>query len=461
MSRSASATVPVLCAMALVVLDAGFVNVALPTIGGEFAATPSRSLLVVSAYQSALLIGLLPCAHAADRIGYRRLFVTGVVLSAGASLLCALAPTLHLLVAGRILQGLGAAAIMSLGIPLLRFALGTDGLPAAIAWNALVVAICSAAAPAAGAFLLSFAGWRWLFVVTLPITTLALVTARALPAVRGTGRSIDPLGVTLYAAVTGCVVAAAEVARAAPLAALGLAVAASACAYWLIARERDRQAPLLPLDLLALRPFRASVTASLFFFTAQSAGLLALSFHLQLSLGRSAAAAGLVLALWPLAVAATSPLANRLADRFASASLCAAGAALLAGGLAAMASSPSDGSIAPLAACAFICGVGFGLFQVPNNRNMFLTAPQSRSAAAGGLQGSARLTGQTTGALIVAFLLSAAPIAAAPRLAIGVASIAALLAAWVSRQGAAPHSDGADLVWVDSELRGAPAASAR
>jgi DHA2 family multidrug resistance protein-like MFS transporter len=93
-----------------------------------------------------------------------------------------------------------------------------------------------------------------------------------------------------------------------------------------------------------------------------------------------------------------------------------------------------DGSIAPIAACALISGAGFGLFQVPNNRNMFLSSPPSRSAAAGGLQGTARLCGQTAGALLVAFVLSAAPIAQAPRLAFGIAAAAALIAAWVSRR---------------------------
>ncbi len=106
----------------------------------------------------------------------------------------------------------------------------------------------------------------------------------------------------------------------------------------------------------------------------------------------------------------------------------------MAAGLAGTALWPLNDSVAPLAACALICGAGFGLFQVPNNRNMFLAAPPERSAAAGGLQGTARLTGQTGGALLVAFVLSAAPIALVPRLAFGIAAAAALLAAWVSRR---------------------------
>jgi len=228
-------------------------------------------------------------------------------------------------------------------------------------------------------------------------------------------------------------VLAVEFGRRASLSSIFLPVAAIAFASWLCARERRKEAPLLPIDLLALRPFRASATASVFFFTAQSAGLLALPFYIQLSLGRSATSAGLVFMLWPLAVASVSPIASRMAERLTSATLCTAGALLMSAGLAGTALWPVEGSIAPLAACALISGVGFGLFQVPNNRTMFLTAPPARSAAAGGLQGTARVTGQTAGALLVTFVLSAAPIDYAPPLACGLAAAAALVAAWISR----------------------------
>jgi DHA2 family multidrug resistance protein-like MFS transporter len=430
--RERMAIAAVLSAMALVVLDAGIVNVALPTIGAAFAETPARSLRVVSAYQLALLFGLLPCAHIADRVGYGRLFVAGILIFGGSAVLCALAPTLPWLVAARALQGLGGAAIMALGIALLRQALGPERLGAAIAWNALVVALCSALAPAATALLLPLAGWRWLFLVPLPMAALALISAPALPASGASGRPIDPLSLSLFAAAAALMVVAAELAPALPWAAAAIAAAALASAGGLFVRERGSKAPLVPFDLLALRPFCQSAAASTLLFAGQSAGLLALPFYLQLSLGRSVATTGLVLTLWPLAVAAASRATNRLADRVSPASLCAAGALLLAAGLAAAALWPIERTIAPLAACALVCGIGFALFQVPNNRTLFLSAPPGRSAAAGALQGTARIAGQTAGALLVAFVLSAAPLADAPRLALGLAAIAALLAALVS-----------------------------
>jgi DHA2 family multidrug resistance protein-like MFS transporter len=422
----------VLCAMALVVLDAGMVGVALPTIARTFAEPPAGSLMVVTAYQLALLMGLLPCAHIADRVGHRRLFASGILLFAGSAVLCALATTFPLLVAARFLQGLGGAAIMALGVALLRSALGAERLTSAIGWNALVVAFCSALGPAAGALLLSIADWRWLFLIALPTAAAALIAAGALPPEKASARPLDPRGVALYAAAVACLVAGVQAVRWAPLGAFLLGAAALCLGRWLIARERFKPAPLIPLDLLALRPFRASAAASLFFFTGQSAGLLALPFYIQLSLGRSAAAAGLILALWPVAVIIVSPIATRLAGRLEAGSLCAAGGLLLAVGLVGMALWPVGETIAPLAAFAMVSGAGFGLFQVPNNRTMFLAAPRHRSAAAGGLQGSARLAGQTAGALLVALVLSAAPPAVAPQIAFCLAAAAALIAAWMS-----------------------------
>jgi DHA2 family multidrug resistance protein-like MFS transporter len=440
-ARERLALASVLCAMAMAVLDAGILNVALPTVSRALGETPARTMLAVTSYQAALLIGLLPAAHIADRVGSRRLFVCGVTLFTGAALLCAVAPSLHWLAAARALQGLGGAAIMALGIALLRSALGAERLGAAIAMNALVVAACSALGPAVGALALSVAGWRWLFLLALPAGALALLAAPALPAARpAAGRRIDLAGVSLFAAAGAGLVAAAELARSMTGAATVVGLAAAAASVWLVARERGKAAPLLPLDLLALRRFRRSAAASALFFTAQSGGLLALPFYLQLSLGRSAAAAAFVLALWPAAVIATSRVANRLADRFGCEPVCAAGAVILAGGLAATASWPAGSSVAPIGGCALLCGIGFGLFQISNNRILFLSAPADRSAAAGGLQGTARLAGQTAGALLVGAILSSAPQAGAAPLAIGIAAVAALLAAAVAAIGAPPRN---------------------
>ncbi|KQX22599.1 hypothetical protein ASD39_08455 [Sphingomonas sp. Root50] len=430
--------IAVLSAMALVVLDAGLINVALPVIGTALKVTPARAILAVSAYQTALVIGLLPSAQLADRFGYRRLFVGGLALFSAASIACAFATGLAMLVAARVAQGLGGAAIMALGIALLRFALGTEQLGRAIGWNAMTVALCSAAGPIAGALILAAAPWPWLFLAKLPIIAVALIASRALPDVAPSRARVDAMGIAMHGSAAALILVAAGMAIAHPLRAALLGGGAVVLAAALIQRQKSQPAPLWPIDLLTRRPFRIAVIASICCFTGQSAGLLALPFYLQLGLGHGPVGAGLVMTCWPLTVAIASIAANRLAERFGSAWLCMAGGATLGAGLLLLALWPVRVDVTPLAIGAALSGLGFGLFQTPNNRTLFLTAPPERGAAAGGMQGSARLIGQTAGALVIGLLLACASPLTALRIGLALAALFALVAALVSALEARP-----------------------
>jgi DHA2 family multidrug resistance protein-like MFS transporter len=141
---------------------------------------------------------------------------------------------------------------------------------------------------------------------------------------------------------------------------------------------------------------------------------------------------GLFITPWPLTVAVVAPLAGRLSNTVSSAWLCAAGGACFAIGLAAAALLPLHGAPWPLIPCVMLCGLGFGLFQVPNNRNMLLSAPRERSGAAGGMQGTARLSGQTAGAVLMTVLFTLTSVAFAPRIGLGIAAALALAAGFVS-----------------------------
>lgn len=369
-----------LAAMTLVVLDAAMVNAALPTIGKSLHAEPARAVGVVTAYQLGLVAMLLPAAALGQRLGYWQVFTAGVSLFTLASTLCALSPSLPWLLAGRVLQGVGGAGVMALGVALLRHSVPHDRLGEAIGWNALVVALSSAAGPAVGAMVLSCASWPWIFAVNVPIGLVVLAAARALPRVVGDGRP----------------------------------------------------SPLMPFDLLRMRPFGVSVAASILCFAGQSAGLVALPFHLQHAYSLTPIATGLYLMAWPLAVAVAGPIAGRFAGHFSTERLCLIGGFLLAVGLASAAAWPSGARPEGLACCAVVCGLGFGLFNVANNRSMFLSAPRARSAAAGALQGLARLTGQACGAIAMAWMFRQTSLDVAPRAGFAAGAILTLMAGVVS-----------------------------
>jgi MFS transporter, DHA2 family, multidrug resistance protein len=430
--RRTAAIAAVLAAMVLAVLDTAIANVALPSIARSLHVTPGASVWVITAYQTALVMGLLPCAAMGESVGHRRVFTIGIGLFTAASLLCAVSPSLPWLVASRFLQGLGAAAVMALGIALLRLIVPHHQLGAAIGWNALAVALSSAAGPTVGAVVLSVTSWPWLFALNLPLGAAVLLATRALPRVAGTARPLDRFSVALNGAAFASLVVGAEMLVAEPaLAALLLTLAALSLTK-LIRREMQTEAPLIPLDLLRNASFRISVIASICCFAGVTIGLLSLPFLLQHGLGQNTLSTGFYMTPWPLTVAIAAPLAGRLASRIPTARLCAAGGVFLAVGLTSISLWPWQGSLSPMVLLTMLCGLGFGLFQVPNNRNMFLSTPRERSGAAGGMQATARLTGQTAGGVITSLLFTMAPASEAPNLGLGIAAVLTLAAGLVS-----------------------------
>jgi MFS transporter, DHA2 family, multidrug resistance protein len=430
--RRGAAIACVLAATVLVVLGAAIANVALPTIAGSLRVAPAQSVWIITAYQAALVMALLPCAALGESLGYRRVFTGGVALFIGASGLCALSPALPLLVAARFLQGLGGAAVMALGVALLRVVVPHQRLGAAIGWNALAVALSSAAGPTIGAAILSGASWPWLFAVNLPLGVAVLFVTRALPDVSGTTRPLDLCSVALNGATFASLVIGAELLPARPVSATVLIAVAAVAVVMLVRREMPKQVPLIPFDLLRAGSFRISVIASVLCFSGVAASLVALPFYLQHGLGLDAWMTGLYMTPWPLTVAIAAPLAGRLANRVSTALLCATGGVCLAIGLAAVALWPLQGHPLQFVKLTMLCGLGFGLFQVPNNRDMLLAAPRERSGAAGGMQGTARLAGQTAGAIIMTQLFTLTSVDAAPRIGLGIAAVLTLAAGLVS-----------------------------
>ncbi|MBB3181176.1 MFS transporter [Variovorax sp. Sphag1AA] len=428
----AAAVAAVLAAMVLVVLDAGIANVALPTIARSLQVTPGMSVWVITAYQTALVMGLLPCAALGESQGHRGVFAIGVAVFTAASALCALSPSLPWLVAARFLQGLGGAAVMSLGVALLRSIVPRQQLGAAIGWNALAVALSSAAGPTIGALILSHASWPWLFLLNVPLGAAVLLAARALPALKGTGRWLDLISVALNAGALAALVIGAELLIEKPAVAVLLLGAAALGLTMLVRREMPKAVPLVPLDLLRSPSLRVSVIASVSCFSGTTLGLMALPFYLQHSFELDALTTGLHMTPWPLTVALVAPLAGRLADRMPTSWLCVTGAGILAVALGAASLWPFQGRPQALVLITVVCGIGFGLFQVPNNRNMFLSAPDERSGAAGGMQGTARLAGQTAGGIVMSLLFTVASADTAPRIALGIAAVLTFAAGFVS-----------------------------
>ncbi len=416
----------------LVVLDGAIANIALPSIAASFHSSPSDTVWVVSSYQLAVLIALLPCGALGEMFGPRRVYLLGVALFTLASAGCAFAPSLAVLVVSRFIQGFGGGAIMALATMNLRFAVPQKMLGTIIGVNAMTIAIASAAGPGIAGAILAVAKWPWLFAVNIPIGIAVVLCGGLLAHTHGIARKLDALALVANTAMFVLFFSGADRVTKAPVVGGALIAAAIACLFWLLWLERNSKAPLVPTDLFAAPAFRVAVIASICCFTGQMLSYVALPFYLQHNLGMSPTIAGLYMMPWPAAVIVVAPISGKLANHVKTAWLCAIGGVLLAAGLALVALVPDDARHVVFITGTVIAGIGFGLFQTPNNRILLLSAPRARSGAAGAMQGTARLTGQTLGAISMGLIFGLVSLPAAPGIALAAAAVCAFVSALVS-----------------------------
>lgn len=397
----------------LAVLDGAIANVALPSIAQDLQASSAASIWIVNAYQIAIVVALLPLASLGEIVGYCRVSQAGLAVFTLASIACVFANSIETLSLARVVQGFGAAGIMSVNGALVRYTYPQRLLGRAVGINAVIVSLAAAAGPTIASAILAVGHWRWLFALNVPIGLLAVSLAGfTLPHNRLQSRKLNWLGAALNAAAFGLLITGLQSLAHGEAAVLGFGLtgAGLAAGILMIRHERSRTSPLIPLDLLARPMFSLSVATSIISFTAQMMAFVALPFFLQGTLGLTAVETGLLMTPWPLATMIAAPLAGHLSDRYSAGVLGAIGLSLFACGLMALSFLNADSSHFDIIWRMALCGAGFGFFQSPNNRAMLSEAPKDRAGAAGGTLGMARVVGQSLGAVVVAFLLSAAPI---------------------------------------------------
>jgi DHA2 family multidrug resistance protein-like MFS transporter len=404
-ARLVSAVTTVVIAIGMASLDTSIANTALPTIAADVNASPADSIWVVNAYQLALVVSLLPFASLGEIIGYRRVYVWGLAVFTGASLLCALSWSLPTLAMARIIQGFGASGIMSVNTALIRFIYPAKALGRGVGNNALVVAVSTAIGPTIAAGILSLGTWQWLFAVNVPLGVVAFILAwRVLPNTRRATHRFDVGSAVLNAATFGFLIfGIGEATHGANLiVTCGAMAVAIVSGVGLVFRQLGLPAPMLPVDLYRRPMFALSSLTSLCSYSAQGLAFVSLPFYFQTVLGFSAVETGLLLTPWPVMTAIAAPIAGPLSDRFPPAILGGIGLAILGVGLALVATLPEHPGILNIVWRMMICGAGFGFFQSPNLKAIMSSAPAERSGGASGIVATSRLVGQATGAALVA-----------------------------------------------------------
>jgi len=262
----------ILLAVALATLDTAIANVALPVIAADLHAQPAASIWIINAYQLAVVATLLPFAALGDLLGPRRIYLGGLAFFTAASLACALTDTLPMLAISRALQGIGAGALMSVNIALIRLIYPASRLGRGVGLNALVFGVAFAVGPSIASLVLAVATWPWLFAINVPLGLVAFVFALpALPRAARRGHGFDPFTAALTAMTFSALIlalAAAAQRKALVWVMLPL-LTAIVPGTLLLRREAGHPAPMLPADLLRRPMFALSTVTAFASFAAQ------------------------------------------------------------------------------------------------------------------------------------------------------------------------------------------------
>ncbi len=403
--RDILALIAILVGVALSTLDTAIANTALPAIAADLQAPAATSIWVINAYQLAVVATLLPFAALGDLVGPRRIFIGGLTFFTAASLLCTLANTLPLLAAARALQGIGAGALMSVNIALIRQIYPPERLGRGVGLNALVAGVGFTLGPAVASLVLSVASWPWLFGINVPLGLLALALAwPSLPKSARRGHGFDPVAAALTAVTFAALILAlgAAAQREAFILVLSPLAVTLVAGFALLRRQAGHPAPMLPVDLLRRPMFALSTVTAMASFAAQGLAFVSLPFYFEEVLHRDPISTGFLMMSWPIIVALAAPLAGRLSDRHPPGLLGGVGLSILCLGMVSLALLPAEPQTLDIVLRMAVCGAGFGFFQSPNLRALMSSAPPERSGGASGVIGMARLLGQTTGAALVA-----------------------------------------------------------
>jgi EmrB/QacA subfamily drug resistance transporter len=432
-------------------LDATVVNVALPHIGHDFGASVSALQWVLTGYLLALASLILLAGALGDRFGRRRIFVIGTVWFAAASLLCGAAPNIEVLVGARILQGVGGALLTPGSLAILQASFRPADRAAAVgAWSGLG-GVAGAIGPFVGGALVDGPGWRWAFLINVPVAAVCIACTRAaVPETRNThaARGLDLAGAALavagLASTTWVLTEAGARGWTDPVVvgAAAFAVVAIAAFVWRLLHTDD---PLVPPALFRNRTFTVVNLATVLLYGALGVSFFFVAYELQVAVGWSALQAGIALLPVTVLMLLLSPASGSLGQRIGPRLQLTVGPLLAGAGLLLLARvGPGASWLKDILPGAVVFGLGLVTFVAPLTATVMAAAdPDHVSVASGVNNAVARAASLAALALVpvIARLPSAtgaAEVTHSYRVALVIAACAAAAAAPLAFAGLGP-----------------------
>jgi EmrB/QacA subfamily drug resistance transporter len=386
--------------MLIAQLDTSVVNLAMRPIGAEFHAGVSALQWVIDGYNLTYAVLLLSGGLLADLYGRRRIFMAGAAVFTAASVLCALAPSIAILIAGRVVSGIGAAMMLPASLAILRVAWQD---PTARARVLGIFTGCNGLAfiigPTLGGLLIADIGWRSVFFVVVPfgLAALAATPLAVSESADPHGRQFDAGAQVLGIFALGGLAMAAIESRTASLALSALAVAVAAFIGFLQLERRRGSAALVPLDMFRIRTFRGAIIATAG-MTFGMYGVLFLQLLAWQSTGRlDAIGAGIALVPMAVVFALISPFSGALQARLGTRFMAAGGVAINGCGLLTVGVSAGSASLLATEIGLMLTGLGMGLATGPLTGAAVGAVSAARSGTAAALLNVARMVGATLG----------------------------------------------------------------
>jgi EmrB/QacA subfamily drug resistance transporter len=391
-------------------LDSSIVNIALPNIAATLGAPLTAVSWVADAYLLAIATLLLSMGRLGDTWGLRSLYVWGLLVFGAGSLVCAMAPTLQVLVSARVLQAVGAAMLFAAGPAIVARTFPRERRGAALGNITLAVAAGLTTGPALGGVLVGLFGWPSIFYVNIPLAVVAAAIAwRLLPRLESVKERFDVLGAFLGGGAlflfVGALTEAQTYGPSSPqiLSAFAVAVLLAVVFVWW---ERRTEHPMADLRLFGSRGFSGGLTAALFAYLAMFSVILTMPFFLLRARGLPTIPAGLLLTIPPLAMASLAPWAGRLSDRIGSRVPSTLGLSVLAVGLGGLSMVGPSTPLWVVGVCLFTVGAGMAVFQTPNTAAILAATPHARHGVGSAFIAEARNVGMALGIALTAAIIT-------------------------------------------------------
>jgi EmrB/QacA subfamily drug resistance transporter len=441
-------------ASSMAMLDATVVNVALPHIGDDFDVPVSSLQWVLTGYLLALASLILLGGALGDRYGRRKVFLIGTIWFAGASLLCGAAPNVDVLIAARVLQGIGAALLTPGSLAILQASFRQDDRARAVgAWSGLG-GVAGAIGPFVGGWLVDGPGWRWAFLINLPVAALTvLCTHTSVPETRDPhARGLDVLGAGLAVITLGCATwALTEAGQRGwtdpTVVAAGVGAVVGVALF--VHRMLHASDPLVAPSLFRSREFTVTNLATVLLYAALGVSFFLIAYELQVAAGWSALAAGTALLPATVLMLIGSARSGALAQRIGPRLQLTVGPLLAAAGLLLLARIGPDASWASdVLPGAIVFGLGLTTFVAPLTATVMASVNPDHVSTASGVNNAIARTASLA-ALSVIPVVSGLVSATGPsevtdsfRIALVISAVIAALAAPVSFFGLDPRIRG-------------------